>query len=700
MTRWIVSSSALILAVALLRRALRGRISPRLQYALWGLVLLRLLLPVQLGSSGLSVDNLTRQLEEQEAVQIVSALSQLDLPRRTYGAVYDEVAAEYAQKGVDISEMTTKQYENVDYEIRYRMRGDLSFADLIRWGWILGGAGLLGVFLVCSLRFSRQLRRSGRRLNVDAPLPVYLSPVVDTPCLFGLFRPAVCLTPEAAADETMLRHALAHELTHFAHRDHVWTILRCLCLALHWYNPLVWLAARLSTRDGELACDADTLRRLGDDERIAYGKTLIDLTCGKRTSLLYTATTMGADKKQLKERITLIAKRPKMLAVTGVAVALIAAAAVWCTFTGGRDTVQKPAADPVTSALVVTGSPAPQGDGADALASEATSPDGVVRLCEPVGDEQYLLLYSTPVEHERCTGSQDVFYLYDREKRTFQLVFQGEDLYKGPEHQVAVTEDKIIYQYDMSNYSQILTLTKEGSAWEPDVAIKLTRHPAPYLISPDGSTYAAWVWEDGAVKLMSLADDTVLEEKQLEAITGMYWKSMQWSGDGTRLVLPWNNGGATVWDMEEDSVYTFEPDWKAKNPQVPYTQDIHAWPVGEDFLLVLYQRTASRNAMVIMDVRKDALSDSFELRGEIHVLDVCGDVILYEVAPEEGAHTLNTYNCATKERRELDRCLGVYTAGAMSAPDAQPLVFRYETGSDGTVLTGKDEDPVAERSVK
>ena len=47
-----------------------------------------------------------------------------------------------------------------------------------------------------------------------------------------------------------LRHVLAHELTHYAHKDHIWSLLRCLALALHWYNPLVWLAAALSKRDG------------------------------------------------------------------------------------------------------------------------------------------------------------------------------------------------------------------------------------------------------------------------------------------------------------------------------------------------------------------------------------------------------------------------------------------------------------------
>ena len=79
---------------------------------------------------------------------------------------------------------------------------------------------------------------------------------LPSPCLVGILSlPAIYLTPEAIQDEDTLRHVLAHELTHFAHKDHIWSALRCVCLVLHWYNPLVWLACVLSRRDGELACD-------------------------------------------------------------------------------------------------------------------------------------------------------------------------------------------------------------------------------------------------------------------------------------------------------------------------------------------------------------------------------------------------------------------------------------------------------------
>ena len=83
-------------------------------------------------------------------------------------------------------------------------------------------------------------------------LPVYQCSLVKSPCLFGLFRPAVYLTPEVMESQVLTRYVLAHELAHYRAKDHIWSLLRSLCLVIHWYNPLVWVAAVLSKRDAML----------------------------------------------------------------------------------------------------------------------------------------------------------------------------------------------------------------------------------------------------------------------------------------------------------------------------------------------------------------------------------------------------------------------------------------------------------------
>lgn len=217
------------------------------------------------------------------------------------------------------------------------MESALTLRKLLLPVWRCGAAATLLVFLAANVRFARRLRRCRRPLAVEgAALPVYVAEERAVPCLFGLFRPAIYVTQATADDPELLRHTVAHETTHFRHGDHVWALLRAVCLALHWWNPLVWWAAKLARQDGELACDEATIRALGETERAAYGRTLIRMACGRGVSPLLTATAMDGGKTSLHERIVLLAKKPRTAALAAIALVLAAALCVGCTFTGAK----------------------------------------------------------------------------------------------------------------------------------------------------------------------------------------------------------------------------------------------------------------------------------------------------------------------------------------------------------------------------
>lgn len=104
------------------------------------------------------------------------------------------------------------------------------------------GAVLLGLwFLFCNLRYGRQLRAGVLRAIApkEGRPAVRLTRTALSPCLFGLFPPAIYVTMDCAQDEQLLHHCAEHEYTHYLHRDHIWAVLRGVCLALHWFNPLV-----------------------------------------------------------------------------------------------------------------------------------------------------------------------------------------------------------------------------------------------------------------------------------------------------------------------------------------------------------------------------------------------------------------------------------------------------------------------------
>ncbi len=348
MTAWILSSSALILLVLLLRFLFRKHLSPRLRYALWALALLRLLCPWSLGESRLSLigavegSALYSAASQTLAEVKVHSSSLRDTELSLEEAVEERSGTIYKLQGHPKAELAAKgqtsfTQDEMLYTYFFEDRLGVILGRVLRRLWIVGMAALGLWFLLVNLRFYDHLRRDRRELiGTVSLLPVYLSEAAATPCLFGLLRPAVYLPPEANLDPSELRHILTHEETHYRHGDQLWSLLRGLCLVVHWYNPLVWLAAVFSKQDGELACDEGAVRRLGEAERAAYGKTLLRMSCPGRPALMQTATTMTGGARALRERIVFLARKPKPALLALVISLLIAAAAAGCAFVGAK----------------------------------------------------------------------------------------------------------------------------------------------------------------------------------------------------------------------------------------------------------------------------------------------------------------------------------------------------------------------------
>lgn len=339
MIEWIVSSSVLILIVIALRFVLKGKISPRMRCFLWAVVMLRLLIPFSFGATDFSavqgVANVS-QVKEFNSLAPVENISRLD--GESAEITYRDSVL-YGRSNTAYEPDKSVLFKSAEYFDRMERMLFLRKTASIVW---LGGMALMtAVFLFSNLRFASMLKRSRHPLAdccgydiSDISCPVYMTQSIKTPCLFGLISPAIYITPASARDNAVLRHALQHENTHYLRRDNIKAAVRCLCLILHWYNPLVWIAAFLSVEDSELACDEATIQRLGESERLSYGRTLIDMTCQGHSGLTVTATTMVGSKNAIKRRIESIAKKPKIAAGTLAAVIVIAAIAIVFTFAG------------------------------------------------------------------------------------------------------------------------------------------------------------------------------------------------------------------------------------------------------------------------------------------------------------------------------------------------------------------------------
>lgn len=276
--------------------------------------------------------------------------------------------------------------------------------SLLWYIWLLGVAVCAGCVLTFNGKYRKKVHISRRRCKaaVQSRLPVYVSPVVDNPCMFGLARPAVYLSQEAAQRPETLKYVLCHENVHYSHRDNLWVVVRAACLCLHWYNPLVWIAAALSEQDGELACDERTLELLGQEERIRYGRVLLDFSAQgspwQRGWKLSTA--MSSGKKLLKERLLVIVGEPRRHAGALAGVMLLTALCTAVTFTGrvsGQETEEDAAWEemkdtaPGDAAFVRTGSGKVSALAADGAESMAIVPVSLGEGKEEMPGEEHLL---------------------------------------------------------------------------------------------------------------------------------------------------------------------------------------------------------------------------------------------------------------------------------------------------------------------
>lgn len=334
------TSSILIAAVLLARLLCRGKISMRLQYGLWLLVAVKLLLfPIPYVDGGFSVMRLAAQTEEWwNRITAGNAPYEEGITDLTGNNAGQEGSGENDRpegalpgwvpvSGAEAAAGNEKGKNSVGWEHETDAPEAQDEGNVGNIVWLIGGAGTLvalGWLCVSNIVLAVKLRRKRMRYHgVDSLVPVYLVENIASPFLFGR---AIYVMPEITADERVLRHVIVHEEQHFRQGDVYWCLLRCLCLALYWWHPLVWVAAYASKQDCELACDEGAMLILGEQERIPYGKTLLRLVEGHTGPGDYFSmtTAMSGGAFRMKQRIKRIAGKPRVLySVCGLAVVVL-----------------------------------------------------------------------------------------------------------------------------------------------------------------------------------------------------------------------------------------------------------------------------------------------------------------------------------------------------------------------------------------
>ena len=331
MIETMISSSVLIIAICLLRMLLKGRINPRIQYAMWALVAMRLLAglfsPVHKLISGwrsrFSVMNVADRFHE-HIIEGTSAEFLVDNLANGHVYTFDEP--------VDV----VMKAAGIDWQLWIMVIWAVGTFALVIWMWNFN--------LKLHNYFVKNRELYHGNLPEFVTKRVYIMPELKSPCYFGfLGEDAIYLPYQVTESPAILKHSLAHEMGHVKQGDLIFGGLRVLFLCMFWVNPLIWIAAILSKRDAELSCDEIAVGLLGEEERIPYGKTLLCLVSQKKDmqDLFSTATTMAEEKKIMKERIEMLVKHPKRTLFMMIGIGCITLALVACTFSSGIKTEKR-----------------------------------------------------------------------------------------------------------------------------------------------------------------------------------------------------------------------------------------------------------------------------------------------------------------------------------------------------------------------
>lgn len=285
-----LTASVAIVLVILLRLLLKK--APKvISYALWGVVLFRLLCPVSIGSD-FSVYNLfDAPTEESGTVTSVIEYVPSNIVHTEYPSVVLPVPG--------ISDAINETLSQGEEQLRADpLEGPIFIATCV---WM---AGVLAMVIYSIVSY---IRLRGK-LSVVVPLRdnIFIADDMKSPFVVGLFRPKIYLPCNLGNKEQ--EYIILHEQHHIKRLDHVMKALAFLALAIHWFNPLVWVAFVLASKDMEMSCDEAVIRKIGGDVRADYSASLLTLATGRR---IIAGTPLAFGEGDTKGRINNLSKWKK-----------------------------------------------------------------------------------------------------------------------------------------------------------------------------------------------------------------------------------------------------------------------------------------------------------------------------------------------------------------------------------------------------
>lgn len=300
-------SILIVIVTLLVRKVLRPYLNPVAIYAIWFLLLIKLLIPVA-PQSVLSVFNFLPETsptninwyQTHEATELMS-LDDIKNQRENAPSSPLQTSDDHAGNTTGSSEtapslssssMNPTPSSTTAANSSSTSQQPLGKLTLLPLMWLSGVLLLSSYYGISNWRFRQRIREtrklSNTRLNdilveskhqlgMDSSIAIYETSYLRSPCIYGILKPSIYIPEDVVtiANTQQLTHIVMHELMHFKRKDLWVNFLWAIALGIHWFNPVVWWAVRKMRADQEIACDSGVLSSLDEQEMSDYGLTLL-----------------------------------------------------------------------------------------------------------------------------------------------------------------------------------------------------------------------------------------------------------------------------------------------------------------------------------------------------------------------------------------------------------------------------------------
>lgn len=331
-----IAATILGIIILIVEFILKKRVSPKIIYSLWVIVLLKFLIPYGPESS-LSIYSVINNPIKSYFIQ---SNNEQEVKKSKINTNEGTKYSSFLEKDINLNKENDKGKVIKFNEVINHNQGLLKDIGIFSWLLIVTLLGCYGFFSYIKLRrlegetenntYKEIFEEILRKNNIKRKVKIIESDLVGTPSIYGVINPKIIMPKdlEKKLSKEELKYVFLHEITHLKNGHTLISIIGLIIKIIHWFNPFIYIFLKVIDKNCELACDYDILKKLDERENIKYGNTILKVIESiKNNKRFMVEIPIGINKKEVKGRLEMIVENKKFgrtsLVIGGIALVVV-----------------------------------------------------------------------------------------------------------------------------------------------------------------------------------------------------------------------------------------------------------------------------------------------------------------------------------------------------------------------------------------